>query len=590
MSCQGKAESNWYADSVLRLRTEDKASFLLAGHQIVDRPVSIDLQPDGFGDSVETERTCDRCSLGSRSAAFVFLGATVLVFTLSSAVFASSSSERLTQAPSSMVPSESPHSGAGESCPGLKLLAVSRTRQGISSSTSAVNENTDTPERLLALLADELRLHHIERARACVIKAKELFPADPGLAYQMGGALLAHNLLDDAEAEFHRAAALLTAGKSAPSNLSASDIHLQLARLHYDRHDYWAALDALTKVSIADIPAQLRPSAWHLAGQSLVGVGNAPEALENLRQATQLNSANPEYPVHLAWAQLLAGDTKAADVTAQHAAKSWPNVPDVQLIQTLVKRENAAMREKVPLSQEWHLKGEGIVCCPCRTPCPCRSNSMPTHMHCENTGLVRIHQGHYGQVSLDGFTFAAVNNEMEAQSTPAIIYVEPSATDEQLIALERIMQSFNPVQPAIITDVEKVPISFINTGANGVYEIRIPKILEMKIRRRLDGRGRPLFATAALDQFANTIEYAQNLTYKLWNDDGTLKWDYSGRQANYRSIDLDSQAYTKQAMLIQFADLAGAFNSKQMELIKSQKLPFPTKPLRNPPAGRQPSE
>ena len=145
---------------------------------------------------------------------------------------------------------------------------------------------------------------------------------------------------------------------------------------------------------------------------------------------------------------------------------------------------------------------------------------------------------------------------------PGMIYVEPSATDEQLIALERIMQSFNPLQPSIISNVERVPISFIRTGRNGVYEVKIPKILEIRIRRRLDRDGRPLFATAALDQFSNTIDYAQNLTYKLWDRDGTLKWDYSGRQANYRSIDLDSQAYIRQAMLIQFADAGWSLQQK----------------------------
>jgi hypothetical protein len=80
-------------------------------------------------------------------------------------------------------------------------------------------------------------------------------------------------------------------------------------------------------------------------------------------------------------------------------------------------------------------------------------------------------------------------------------------------------------------------------------------------------------ATAALDYFSNQIEYAQNLVYKLWDQDGTLQWDYSGRQANYREFDLDSAAYLNRTMLIQFADFTGFFNSKQSELIKNQKLP-----------------
>ena len=96
----------------------------------------------------------------------------------------------------------------------------------------------------------------------------------------------------------------------------------------------------------------------------------------------------------------------------------------------------------------------------------------------------------------------------------------------------------------------------------------------MRVQRELNTRGQPLFPTAALDQFSNLIEYARNLTYKVWDQNGNLKWDYSGRQANFRIIDLDSRAYVNQTMLIQFADGSGGFNAKQVELIRSQGLPM----------------
>ena len=103
--------------------------------------------------------------------------------------------------------------------------------------------------------------------------------------------------------------------------------------------------------------------------------------------------------------------------------------------------------------------------------------------------------------------------------------------------------------------------------------MNIPGVLEIKVQRQLDAHGEPLMPTAALDYFSNTLEYARNLTYKAWGTDGRLRWDYSGRQANYRGIDLDSRDYQERKMLIQFADGSGFFNDKQLELIKSLKLP-----------------
>jgi hypothetical protein len=54
-----------------------------------------------------------------------------------------------------------------------------------------------------------------------------------------------------------------------------------------------------------------------------------------------------------------------------------------------------------------------------------------------------------------------------------------------------------------------------------------------------------------------------------------LDFNYSRRQANYRSVDLSSEQYRSKSMLIQFADGSGWFSTKQMELIRAQHLDLP---------------
>lgn len=63
------------------------------------------------------------------------------------------------------------------------------------------------------------------------------------------------------------------------------------------------------------------------------------------------------------------------------------------------------------------------------------------------------------------------------------------------------------------------------------------------------------------------------MTYKVWDEDGSLRWDYSNRQANFRTVDVDSRAYWEGKMLIQYVDGSGYFNKEQLELIKSLNLP-----------------
>jgi len=186
---------------------------------------------------------------------------------------------------------------------------------------------------------------------------------------------------------------------------------------------------------------------------------------------------------------------------------------------------------------------------------------------------MRITEGHYANVRLDGLVFAIMGDFMNPQIMPTNLYVSRSATDDELIALERIFQSFNPLRPWMFLNVTRTELSFVSSPKRKMYEVTIPRLLQIKIQRQLDTNSKPLIATAALDYFSNTLEYARNELYKAWNADGSLKWDYSGRQANYRTIDADFRDYQERRMLIQFGDGSGYFNTNQLELIKSLRLP-----------------
>src|SRR5215472_9311777 len=55
---------------------------------------------------------------------------------------------------------------------------------------------------------------------------------------------------------------------------------------------------------------------------------------------------------------------------------------------------------------DWHLKGEGIVCCPCACPCPCRHNAQPTYGHCEAMLYLNLTGGRFGGVDMKGVRLA----------------------------------------------------------------------------------------------------------------------------------------------------------------------------------------
>src|SRR5271157_1185388 len=90
------------------------------------------------------------------------------------------------------------------------------------------------------------------------------------------------------------------------------------------------------------------------------------------------------------------------------------------------------------------------------------------------------------------------------------------------------------------------------------------------------GQAEPPFpAYAAQDRFANALQYVQNIRYRMHDDGAKLHFDYSRRQANYRSIDLDAAAYRERRMLVQYLDGSGWFNATMLQIINEQHLRLP---------------
>jgi Flp pilus assembly protein TadD len=460
---------------------------------------------------------------------------------------------------------------------GLALVADSRITEALPHLGAAVQLSPKDSEglftRLFTLMAAEFEVKQLATARQHLAELEKLSPRNPALYYRIGSLFKQQHMLDDADAMLERSVGLLAEGESSPSlPQGLSGIRLEIAHLRFDRHDYPGALRSLDKFDWATAEPQAQAFAREVEGESLLAGGKAQQAQERLRQAVALNPSDPELFFRCAWALLMAGDFDEATRMASAASTRWPQDPEVPLLFAVLERERLPKRAHIPFTADWHLKGEGMVCCPCNVPCPCRSNGHPTHRHCENTGVFHIAQGHYGGVSLDGFSFASIDAEMGEGGLPASLYVNGSASDEQLIALERIFQSFDPIRPFLFLDVKRAPLAFTRPDAN-TYEVHVSGVFDIKIRRDLNDTGKPLLETAALDTFSNRLEYARNLLYKVWYAEGGLRWDYSGRQANFRTIDLDARDYRERTMLAQFTDGAGFFNTKQLDLIKNQGLP-----------------
>jgi hypothetical protein len=224
---------------------------------------------------------------------------------------------------------------------------------------------------------------------------------------------------------------------------------------------------------------------------------------------------------------------------------------------------------------DWKLNGDGVVCCPCTVPCPCRSNAPPSFGHCEATLYLRIKEGRYGTISLDdtqlieaGGMCAVSYNRLSA------LYFDRSLTAAQQSAFMKLFASFSPDQVGIFPHVRVVAFDSHVTGGH-LFNVSIPGIVEMIVDRNWGQSSPPMLMVAAPDHFSNAIQYIQNIRYRIHDPEAKLDFDYSRRQANYRTVNLTAGQYRSKVMLIQFEDGKGWFNARQMDLIKAQHLTIP---------------
>ncbi len=55
---------------------------------------------------------------------------------------------------------------------------------------------------------------------------------------------------------------------------------------------------------------------------------------------------------------------------------------------------------------EWRVRADEFANCNCAYGCPCQFNALPTQGFCEATAGWKIHEGHFGDVPLDGLNTA----------------------------------------------------------------------------------------------------------------------------------------------------------------------------------------
>jgi hypothetical protein len=144
---------------------------------------------------------------------------------------------------------------------------------------------------------------------------------------------------------------------------------------------------------------------------------------------------------------------------------------------------------------KWHMKGSIIGACNCDWGCPCNFDAYPTKGFCDGIYTIVVREGRFGDVPLDGATFAFGGHAPGAVHEGGltdILILDENLTADQRDAIQRLWLGGGVGMPfdvfASVTETRLDPIvapidvkldginSEVKIGGGDIYDLAISRI------------------------------------------------------------------------------------------------------------------
>jgi hypothetical protein len=179
---------------------------------------------------------------------------------------------------------------------------------------------------------------------------------------------------------------------------------------------------------------------------------------------------------------------------------------------------------------DWVIRGPMVATCNCDWGCPCQFNSLPTHGNCTAAVGMRIEQGHFENIKLDGlswiglFTWPGAIHEGHGKCLPI---VDERANEAQRKAILTILSGQETEPGATIFNVfastyDKVydprflPIQFEADVKNCTAHFSVPGLVEANgepIRNPVTGDPHRVRVTLPKGFEYREAEYGNSITH-----------------------------------------------------------------------------
>ena len=177
---------------------------------------------------------------------------------------------------------------------------------------------------------------------------------------------------------------------------------------------------------------------------------------------------------------------------------------------------------------KWRIAGDEVVSCNCAWGCPCQFNALPTNGPCEGVTAFEIHEGHFGEVRLDGVRFARIYSWPasipEGNGTRLTIIDDRSAADQRaaLVALDsakhggRYFKIFASVCPNLLEPIF-ASLEIATNRAKRRAQVIVPDVLETLVE--------PIISPSSGRQYRARIVLPDGFEFKRAEMGNTVRFE-----------------------------------------------------------------
>lgn len=187
---------------------------------------------------------------------------------------------------------------------------------------------------------------------------------------------------------------------------------------------------------------------------------------------------------------------------------------------------------------DWQIKGEEAMSCNCAWGCPCQFEANPTHGHCRAGGALMIHEGHFGDTSLDGVRwgmFASWPGPIPEGNGTMQIVVDENASEEQREAIVALTSgqhggTFFEIFAAVCPDLRDPITAPIQVEAD-----RERRVASVRIGDFFESRVEPIKSPVDGSEHRARIDLPEGFEYKIAEVGNTV----TAKSSLEQPLDLD---------------------------------------------------